>query len=112
MHELKKYQILVSVEAEKDIEDIFDYIAKKDSPENALYVLDMLENLILSLDENPERGHYPPELSRQGIKEYREIIFKPYRVIYEILNKKVIIHLCVDGRRDIKTLLERRLLRE
>jgi len=76
-----------------------------------LYVLDKLEELVLSLQSNPERGHYPPELSHQGIKDYREVLFKPYRVIYEIIASKVIVHLCVDGRRDMKTLLERRLLR-
>jgi len=105
------YQVKITSEAEKDIEDIYDYIAKKDSLLNALYVLDNLELLIFSLDESPERGHYPSELIVQGIKEYREVVFKPYRVIYEITGKKVIVHLCVDGRRDMKSLLERRILR-
>lgn len=108
---MKKYQVKITSEAEKDIEDIYDYIAKKDTPQNAMYVLDKLEQLILSLEEYPERGNYPPELIRQGIKEYREVMFKPYRAIYEISGNKVILHLCVDGRRDIKSLLERRLFR-
>jgi toxin ParE1/3/4 len=108
---LKKYQVILTFEAERDIVDIYDYIAKKDTLQNAEYVLDNLESLILSLDEAPERGHYPPELSIQGIKEFKEVIFKPYRVIYEIIGNKVIVHLCVDGRRDMKTILERRLMR-
>jgi len=108
---LKKHQVIITFEAEKDILDIYDYIAKKDALQNAEYVLDNLESLILSLEESPERGHYPPELSIQGIKEFKEIIFKPYRAIYEIIGSKVIVHLCVDGRRDMKTLLERRLIR-
>jgi len=108
---LKKHQVIITFEAEKDILDIYDYIAKKDTLQNAEYVLDNLESLILSLEESPERGHYPPELSIQGIKEFKEIIFKPYRAIYEIIGSKVIVHLCVDGRRDMKTLLERRLIR-
>ncbi len=94
---MKRYQAIITFEAEKDILDI--------------YVLDNLESLILSLKESPERGHYPPELSVQGIKEFKEIIFKLYRAIYEIIESKVIVHLCVDGRRDMKTLLERRLIR-
>ncbi len=106
------YQLKITSEAEKDIEDIYDYIVKNDSLLNAQYVLDNLELLILSLDVLPERGHYPPELIVQGIKEYREVVFKPYRVIYEIIGKKVVVHLCVDGRRDMKSLLERRILRE
>jgi len=108
---LKKHQVRITFEAEKDILDIYDYIAKKDTLQNAEYVLDNLESLILSLEESPERGHYPPELSIQGIKEFKEVIFKPYRAIYEIIGSKVIVHLCVDGRRDMKTLLERRLIR-
>jgi toxin ParE1/3/4 len=108
---LKKYQVKLTSEAERDIIDIYDYIAKKDTLQNAEYVLDNLESLILSLEEAPERGHYPPELSIQGIKEFKEVMFKPYRAIYEIIGSKVIVHLCVDGRRDMKTLLERRLIR-
>ncbi len=108
---MKKYRVIVTDEAEKDILDIYDYIAKKDTFQNAEYVLDNLESLILSLEKSPQRGHYPPELSTQGIKEFKEIIFKPYRAIYEITGSKVIVHLCVDGRRDMRTLLERRLFR-
>ncbi len=108
---MKKYQIRVTSEAEKDIEDIYDYIAKKDTPQNAEYVLDKLEELIFALDQAPERGNYPPELSRQGIRDYREVMFKPYRAIYEISENKVIVHICADGRRDMKSLLERRLMR-
>lgn len=108
---MKKYQVIITSEAEKDILDIYDYIAKKETLQSAEYVLDNLESLILSLDKSPERGHYPAELSIQGIKEFKEIIFKPYRAIYEIIGSKVIVHLCVDGRRDMKALLERRLIR-
>jgi len=108
---LKKYQVRVTSEAEKDIEDIYDYIAKKDTPQNAEYVLGKLEALILALNHAPERGNYPPELIRQGIREYREVMFKPYRAIYEISKNRVIVHICADGRRDMKSLLERRLMR-
>ncbi|MBL1276032.1 MAG: type II toxin-antitoxin system RelE/ParE family toxin [Ectothiorhodospiraceae bacterium] len=108
---MKKYPVILTSKAEQDIEDIYDYIAKKDMLQNAECVLDKLEALILALDETPERGTYPPELSRQGINEFREVIFKPYRAIYQIFQSKVIVHLCVDGRRDMVALLERRLLR-
>lgn len=108
---MKQYQVILTTEATRDIEDIVDYIAKKDTPQNAATVLDNLEQLIFSLNEAPERGHYPSELSIQGIKDYRELVFKPYRAIYEITANKVIVHLCVDGRREMTSLLERRLFR-
>ena len=44
------------------------------------------------------------------MREYREIFFKPYRIIYRIQAKRVYVYLIVDGRRDMRTLLSRRLL--
>jgi toxin ParE1/3/4 len=45
-----------------------------------------------------------------GIREYRQIYFKPYRVIYRVMDKQVVIYLIADGRRDMQSLLTRRLL--
>jgi toxin ParE1/3/4 len=64
-----------------------------------------------SLSRFPDRGSYPKELVALGIKEYRQTFFKPYRVIYRVVGSEVIIHLIADGRRDLQSLLARRLLR-
>jgi len=60
--------------------------------------------------ESPERGTYPKELLALGIRDYREIFFKPYRVIYQVIGDKAHVLLIVDGRRDRQALLQRRLL--
>ena len=39
-----------------------------------------------------------------------EDLFKPYRVIYRVLGNVVHVFLIADGRRDMQTLLQRRLL--
>jgi len=108
---LKRYRVCLTQEAEADLLDLFEYIARKDSAANAYHVLEELEALILSLDQNPERGHFPPELMEHGVKDYREVLFKPYRVIYEVEGNCVFVLACFDGRRDMQLLLERRLLR-
>ena len=108
---MKRCHVRVTDEVEFDLVDLFAYIARKDSIEKAYYVLEKLDTLILSLDQQPERGHYPAELDKRGLKDYREVHFKPYRVIYEILGNHVVILGCFDGRRDMQSLLERRLLR-
>jgi toxin ParE1/3/4 len=59
-----------------------------------------------------ERGTYPKELLVLGIRDYREIVFKPYRMICQVINDKVHVMLIVDGRRDMQALLLRRLLEE
>ena len=108
---MKHYDVRLTDEVESDLVDLFEYIARKDSVENAYYVLEKLDALIISLDQHPERGHYPPELEKRGVKSFREVHFKPYRVIYEIIGNHVVILGCFDGRRDLQLLLERRLLR-
>lgn len=108
---MRRYYVRLTPQVEADLLDLFEYIAKKDSVASAYHVLEKLDELILSLGQQPERGHYPPELSEYGIKDYREVLFKPYRVIYQVINTHVVVLGCFDGRRDMQLLLERRLLR-
>jgi len=108
---LKRHPVHLTSQVEGDLIDLFEYIARKDSAANAYHVLDSLDELILSLSHQPERGHYPSELVEHGIKDYREVLFKPYRITYQILSKHVLVLGCFDGRRDMQSLLERRLMR-
>ena len=108
---MKGYRVRIADDAEQDLVDIYQYVATSDSVEKAADVLDELESLCLRLAELPLRGHVPPELDRIGLTTYREVHFKPYRVIYEVIGHVVFIHCVLDGRRDMASLLERRLLR-
>jgi len=81
-----------------------------DAPEKADHVLDQIEMAFSSLATNPERGACPKELLAIGLREYREIFFKPYRIIYRVMAENVYVMVIVDGRRDLQTLLQRRLL--
>jgi toxin ParE1/3/4 len=104
------FQVLLTEGAEQDLEAIHDYIAEFDCFANANHVLDQLMKIVESLSRFPERGSYPKELVALGIKEYRQTYFKPYRVIYRVTGNQVIIYLIADGRRDMQSVLARRLL--
>lgn len=104
------YAVFLTEGAEQDLEALYDYIAEFDSPASAGHVLDSLMNVAQCLATFPERGSHPKELLALGIKDYRQTFFKPYRVIYRVTGKRVHIHLIVDGRRDMQSLLARRLL--
>ena len=105
-----KFEVLLTEGAEQDLESIHDYISEFDCVANANYVLDKLMDVVESLSKFPERGSYPKELVGLGIKEYRQILFKPYRVIYRVTGSQVIIYLIADGRRDMQSVLARRML--
>jgi toxin ParE1/3/4 len=105
------YDVALSAGAERDLEELYDYIATSDSRENANYVLDRLWDMTERLSVAPERGSYPKELLALGIRDYRQAFFKPYRIIYRVFDSCVVVYLIIDGRRDLQSLLERRLLR-
>ena len=105
-----KFEVLLTEGAEQDLEAIHDYISEFDCVPNANDVLEQLMDVVESLSKFPERGSYPKELVGLGIKEYRQTFFKPYRVIYRVTGRQVIIYLIADGRRDMQRVLARRLL--
>lgn len=106
----RPYQVLLTRGAEQDLESIHDYIAEFDCKANADRVLDRLLEALESLATFPERGAYPKELIALGIRDYRQIAFKPYRVIYRVIGQRVYLYVVADGRRDMQSLLARRLL--
>ena len=104
------FEVELTAAAARDLEEIYDYICRHDSPANAEYVLDRIESVFQSLSEHPQRGSYPGELLDIGVREYREVFFKPYRIIYQVAGDTVYVLVIADGRRDMQTLLQRRLL--
>jgi toxin ParE1/3/4 len=105
-----RHEVLLTRGAEQDLEALHAYIAEFDSVINADRVLDRLLAVVEGLSQFPERGSYPKELLALGIKDYRQTAFKPYRVIYRVLGGQVVIYLIADGRRDMQSVLARRLL--
>lgn len=105
-----KFRVLLTEDAESDLASIFDFIAEHDSADKALHVPGQVEQSVSNLAELPERGSHPKELAALGIQDYREVFFKPFRIIYRVSGKFVYVFLIADGRRDMQTLLERRLL--
>lgn len=105
-----RFPVALAAGAEQDLESIFDHVAESDGAAAANRVLDDLVAAVESLSKFPARGSYPKELSDLGIKEYRQVVFAPYRVIYRVVERQVIVYLIADARRDMQSLLAKRLL--
>lgn len=104
-----RFEVLLTEDAVRDLEEIHSYIDEHDNPSKADHVLERLEAAIEGLATNPKRGSCPKELRALGIREYRQVFFKPYRVVYRTVERRVYVYLIADGRRDMQTLLARRL---
>ena len=106
-----KRQVYLIAEAEEDIFDIYRYVLSSESLQRADLLFKRIEEACGSLGHLPHRGHVPPELERIGVCDFLEIHSKPYRIIYQVVGKRVFIHCVLDGRRDIHQLLHHRLIR-
>jgi toxin ParE1/3/4 len=95
--------------AEIDLETLHDYVKDNRSAEQADALLDRLLAAIETLETLPLRGSVPKELDVLGIREFRQILVAPYRLIYRVHGQTVFVMVIADGRRDMQALLERRL---
>ena len=107
-----KFKVNVIKSAEDDLLEIYEYVYFNDCEENADKIYAKLVEKITSLLEYPNRGHIPSELKLLGIEDFLEIYYKPFRLIYQIIEKVVFVHSVLDGRRDMQKILEERLMRE
>lgn len=105
-----KYNVYFISDAEEDIFSIYKYVAINDSVQKVDTLLENIEEKISNLSDMANRGHTPPELERIGIYEYREVHYKPYRIIYQIIESDVYVHCVLDGRRELEDLLQERFL--
>lgn len=105
-----RFEVELTQGAEDDLEAIRDYFADHRSMEAAETLLDAFLEKISTLERYPERGSIPKELEALGVREFRQILLDPYRLIYRVIGSRVIILVIADGRRDMQALLERRLL--
>jgi len=106
---MNKYSILWTKTAEQDLRHIIDRMAQ-DRLERAIEIFHTIRTSASVLESLPERGRIVPELKVHGISTYRELVIAPWRMIYRIEGKKVIIMTVIDGRRNLEDILLERLL--
>lgn len=102
--------VIVSQFAEDDLNEIVEYYFSL-SPNYVENIVSEFETNVLSLQQYPKRGRIVPELDRQGISQYRELIQGYYRIVYEISEDKVIVHTIIDGRRNFEDIIISKLFR-
>ncbi len=104
------FEVRITMGAESDLETLHNYIVLNRSNAQANALLEGVLEKIVTLEEFPLRCPVCPELNSLGIADFRQIYHGPYRLIYRVNDTIVYIMVIADSRRDMKALLERRLL--
>jgi plasmid stabilization system protein ParE len=96
--------------AVRDLEDIISFVAI-DSSLDAKWLLGPLSAKARSLETRPHRGRIVPELLRFGMRTWRELVVRPYRLVYRVAGETVVVLALLDGRRELEDVLLERLIR-
>ena len=107
---VKRFAVRLTANASGDLLGIGEYIEANFSRERALHVTRSIRSVMATLSEMPSRGAVVNEARDIGLAGFREIHFKPYRIIYEVSDDAVVVHMIADGRRNMRAMLLHRLL--
>lgn len=95
--------VLYSHLAERDLQQIYDFIAE-DNPAAAQAFVTQLDEKIGNLGRFPESGHIPRQAYLKA-KGYRILVIGDYLVFYRIKSKVVKIDRVIHGKRRYEFLL-------
>jgi toxin ParE1/3/4 len=104
----REYEVIWSNRAANDFEHIIEYIAR-DGPSNAMQVFKKIRDRASGLYRFPQRGRIVPEPQAQGVRQYRELITAPWRIVYRISERSVCVLCVLDSRQNIEDILLQRL---
>ncbi len=106
----ESYEVVWSPNAIRDFDDILDYVVSARDADEAQRLYLKIVPRINSLSRFPRRARLVPELKTVGVREYRELVVSPYRILFRIVGQTVAILGVLDGRRDLSELILKRAL--
>ena len=105
------FRVVILESAEQDLKELRAYILENFSIDTWLASYTKIKGVIRNLQNFPQAGSIPKEIEKLNLTQYRQVLSGMNRVIYEVRQDVVYIHIVVDARRDMSSLLNRRLLR-
>jgi toxin ParE1/3/4 len=98
-----KRSVRVLRRAERDLQEIYDYLARE-VPRRAAPVIDRLLTALDSLERLADRGAQPRDPILRA-RDFRFLVSAPYVVFYKVLARQVRIHRVLHGSRAYRDLL-------
>lgn len=106
-----KYEVVILKSAEQDLRDLRTYLLKNLGVDTWRESLEKIKAAVDNLKTFPFIGVTPDALEHINLTQYRQVLAGKNRIVYELRQSIVYIHIITDTRRDMTSLLTRRLLR-
>ena len=104
-------QVVFLKSAELDLKELRGYIVRNFGKDAWQASYAKIKDAVNTIGTFPLGGNIPEELERLNLTQYRQVVSGMNRIIYEVRQEIIYIHIVCDTRKDMKSLLTRRLLR-
>ncbi|MBW8458033.1 MAG: type II toxin-antitoxin system RelE/ParE family toxin [Thiobacillus sp.] len=104
-------QVVFLKSAELDLKELRGYMVKNVGKDAWKASYAKIKDTVNTIGAFPLGGNIPEELERLNLTQYRQVVSGMNRIIYEARQEIIYIHIVCDARKDMKSLLTRRLLR-
>jgi plasmid stabilization system protein ParE len=111
MTDKAKVRVVILDSAEKDLKELKAYVIKNFSLEVWQNTFGEIKEAIRNLQRFLQAGFIPDEIAKLNLTQYRQVLSGMNRITYEVRQDSIYVHVIADARRDMNSLLTRRLLR-
>ena len=105
------FRVVILDSAQQDLKELRAYILNNFSADTWRTSYTKIKEAIRNLQNFPQAGSIPEEIEKLNLTQYRQVLSGMNRIIYELRQDVIYIHIVVGARRDMSALLTRRLLR-
>ena len=103
-------KVVILQSAESDLKELRAYLIKQFSAQTWQSTYAALKASIRDLATQPYKGSIPQEIEKLHLSQYRQVLSGMNRIIYEVREQTVYIHIIADTRKSLPSLLMKRLL--
>ncbi|MGY2267297.1 type II toxin-antitoxin system RelE/ParE family toxin [Pseudomonas sp. F8002] len=104
------FRVEILHSAKSDLKEIKSYLTRQFSAASWQQTYDSLKHALRRIETQPYAGSMPEEIERVNLSQYRQVVCGMNRIIYEIRDKTIYIHIIADTRKNLRSLLLKRLV--
>ncbi|MBV4453899.1 MULTISPECIES: type II toxin-antitoxin system RelE/ParE family toxin [Pseudomonas] len=104
------FKVVILQSAKNGLKDIRSYLTRQFSASAWQQSYDALKQTIRRLETQPYAGSIPEEIEKLNLSQYRQVISGMNRIIYEIRDQIIYVHIIADTRKNLQALLLRNLV--
>ncbi|WP_219266427.1 type II toxin-antitoxin system RelE/ParE family toxin [Pseudomonas sp. Xaverov 259] len=104
------FRVVILHSAKNDLKDIKSYLIRQFSASTWQTTFESLKHAMRRLETQPYAGSIPEEIERLNMSQYRQVVSGMNRIIYEIREQIIYVHIIADTRKNLQALLLKNLI--